>query len=328
MRTVIIQGSSRSEGHTNTMVTLLQARLDCDVVDLNDYMIRPFDYEYLNQDDDFAPLIRRIANDYDLLIFATPVYWYSMSGTMKIFFDRLTDCLKVLADVGEQLKGKSMALMMMSSDEETFESVRTPFPLTASYMHMHYLGDVHCWIDGVMEEEVKRRIDAFADQLMEAGKRGKFDIRYVKGDATRPYSRNNKMIVHICNDVGGWGRGFVMALSKRWSKPEAEYRTWYASQEGFALGEVQFVEVDEDLWVVNMIGQHKLKKSPDGQPPIRYDAVEKGLAKVAAKALELDASVHMPRIGCGLAGGSWDQIEPLIEKTLVAAGVMVTVYDF
>jgi hypothetical protein len=35
----------------------------------------------------------------------------------------------------------------------------------------------------------------------------------------------------------------------------------------------------------------------------------------------------MPRIGCGLAGGRWECVEPLIEARLVAAGVPVTVYD-
>lgn len=35
----------------------------------------------------------------------------------------------------------------------------------------------------------------------------------------------------------------------------------------------------------------------------------------------------MPRIGCGLAGGRWDRIEPLIVATLSAAGIEVTVYD-
>jgi hypothetical protein len=51
------------------------------------------------------------------------------------------------------------------------------------------------------------------------------------------------------------------------------------------------------------------------------------LAKVAQKALELEASVHMPRIGCGLAGGEWSRIEPLIVNSLCEKGVDVTVYD-
>ncbi|MFE3494555.1 hypothetical protein [Streptomyces sp. NPDC059175] len=45
------------------------------------------------------------------------------------------------------------------------------------------------------------------------------------------------------------------------------------------------------------------------------------------KALELGASVHMPRIGCGLAGGRWSRVEPLVVERLVARGVAVTVYD-
>ncbi len=49
-------------------------------------------------------------------------------------------------------------------------------------------------------------------------------IQYLKGDATNPTGDNNKVIVHICNDLGKWGKGFVLAISKRWSKPEQVYR--------------------------------------------------------------------------------------------------------
>ena len=51
------------------------------------------------------------------------------------------------------------------------------------------------------------------------------------------------------------------------------------------------------------------------------------LAHLATKAAELDASVHMPRIGCGLAGGHWSRVEPLVMRRLVERGVAVTVYD-
>ena len=82
------------------------------------------------------------------------------------------------------------------------------------------------------------------------------DITYTKGDATRPAGAGNKIIVHICNDIGGWGKGFVMAVSKRWLEPEQQYRQWHQSKQNFALGEVQFVQVDLDTWVANMIGHH------------------------------------------------------------------------
>lgn len=156
------------------------------------------------------------------------------------------------------------------------------------------------------------------------------EITYLTGDATQPTADGPKIIVHICNDIGGWGRGFVMAISKRWKSPEADYREWFADrdQNDFALGAVQFVAVDEGLWVGNMIAQHKIKRSDSGEPPIRYDAVKACLAKVAEFATQINCSVHMPRIGCGLACGKWEEIEPLIEQTCTAANVPVYVYDF
>jgi len=154
------------------------------------------------------------------------------------------------------------------------------------------------------------------------------DIQYTKGDATSPQSENNKIIVHVCNDIGGWGKGFVMAISKRWKKPENQYREWFKSKDGFELGKVQFVQVEEDLWVANLIGQHKINKDENGNAPIRYGAIEDGLKEVASFAKENNASVHMPRIGCGLAGGKWEMIEPIILKTLSNNDVEVVVYDF
>lgn len=77
-----------------------------------------------------------------------------------------------------------------------------------------------------------------------------------------------------------------------------------------------------------MIGQHKIYKDELGNPPIRYEAIAKALAKLGVFAKEINASVHMPRIGCGLAGGTWDKIEPIINATLIANGIEVFVYDF
>lgn len=154
-------------------------------------------------------------------------------------------------------------------------------------------------------------------------------ITYVKGDATCPQAKGTKVICHICNDIGGWGKGFVLALSRRWPEPEAEYRAWHAVGKagGFSIRAVRFVQVDPYIWVANMVAQRGIKRGSLG-PPIRYEAVALCLQQVAAKALELGASVHMPRIGCGLAGGDWTRVEPLIKEHLGDSGVPVTVCDF
>ncbi|MCY0976120.1 macro domain-containing protein [Chryseobacterium wangxinyae] len=153
-------------------------------------------------------------------------------------------------------------------------------------------------------------------------------INYLKGDATNPHIKGNKIIIHICNDIGGWGKGFVMAISKRWKQPETEYREWFKNKQNFHLGEIQIVQVEQDVWVCNMIGQHKTISNSKGIAPIRYEAVEKCLEKLTDEALKLNTIVHMPRIGCGLAGGNWEEIEPIIERTMLKNNVEVYVYDF
>jgi O-acetyl-ADP-ribose deacetylase (regulator of RNase III) len=154
------------------------------------------------------------------------------------------------------------------------------------------------------------------------------NLNITQGDATRPTAPGPKILVHVCNDIGGWGKGFVLAISKRWKAPEQAFRAWHQSGADFELGNVQFVQVEEDLWIANLIGQHKIHKDENGNPPIRYDAIRQGLSKIQAKAKELNATVHMPRIGCGLAGGKWEQIQPILEEELLAFGIEVTVYDF
>lgn len=156
-------------------------------------------------------------------------------------------------------------------------------------------------------------------------------LTYTIGDATQPVGEGNKVIAHVCNDVGAWGAGFVLAITNRWREPEQAYRKWAkAKDEGalpvFGLGGVQLVTVSAGLYVVNMVAQRGLGFK-NGKPPIRYSALRICLAKLALLADEHGASVHMPRIGCGLAGGKWESVAKIIEEELVAKGTQVAIYD-
>jgi hypothetical protein len=121
----------------------------------------------------------------------------------------------------------------------------------------------------------------------------------------------------------------VLALSRRWKEPEEMYRKWYKcivkTQTPFALGKTQLVRVGGSCWVANMIAQSGIFTA--ASPPIRYDALKLCLEEVAKDAKRLQASVHMPRIGCGLAGGTWEEVGPIVQETLVNQDVKVTVYD-
>ena len=155
------------------------------------------------------------------------------------------------------------------------------------------------------------------------------EIKYLKGDATSPQAKGNKIIAHVCNDIGGWGKGFVLAVSRRWSEPEKQYREWHRERNAndFGLGAIQTVKVEDYIWIANMIGQRGIKTGSKGVP-IRYEAVDECLGKLAVETEALNASVHMPRIGCGLAGGKWEKIEPLIIQNLARKDIEVFVYDF
>ncbi|MGA9998110.1 MAG: macro domain-containing protein [Pyrinomonadaceae bacterium] len=157
-------------------------------------------------------------------------------------------------------------------------------------------------------------------------------IEYRIGDATEPQGTGMKIITHCVNDVGAWGAGFVLALSQRWREPERKYRLWHQAGEldgvPFALGQVQFIKVASDIFVANLIGQRGIRHRGDhGLSPVRYEAMRQGLARVRQHAMTLKASVHMPRIGAGLAGGDWREIEQIICDELAAHDLAVTVYD-
>jgi O-acetyl-ADP-ribose deacetylase (regulator of RNase III) len=152
-------------------------------------------------------------------------------------------------------------------------------------------------------------------------------IHYIKGDATQPQGEGKKIICHICNDIGAWGAGFVLAISRRWSAPEEEYRKLKTRH----LGDVQIVHVTDDISVANMIAQRGIGDTrvtgildKDIKPPIVYGAVRIALNKVNDIAHYSNATLHMPRIGCGLAGGRWEEIEKIINGV---ASVDVYVYD-
>jgi O-acetyl-ADP-ribose deacetylase (regulator of RNase III) len=152
-------------------------------------------------------------------------------------------------------------------------------------------------------------------------------ITYLTGDATAPQGPGPKLIAHCCNNRGAWGAGFVLALSKRWQQPELQYRELAMQMDGMIpLGHVQFVAVEQGVYVANLIGQDGIH-AIGNVPPIRYSALAQGFLSIADFALSISASVHMPRIGCGLAGGKWEIVESLIIDAISGRGVPVFVYD-
>lgn len=142
-RKVIILGSSRKNGNTTKIVDEISKEHGIEVIDLSDFNISYYDYESKNREDDFLPLIKGILENYDTLFFATPIYWYNMSGIMKVFFDRFSDLLRIEKETGRKLRGKKIGVISNSHDNEIEESFYIPFKKSADYLGMEYLGHAH-----------------------------------------------------------------------------------------------------------------------------------------------------------------------------------------
>ncbi len=164
---IIIQASSRSKGNTAKVVTLLKAATHFDSIDLNTKSIGHFNYEFENQNDDFNQLFKSIVNTYEILIFATPVYWYTMSGILKVFFDRISDVLIQEKEVGRKLRGKQMGVLS-NSGAKMPEGLNSPFKNSAHYLGMHYIGLEHICIenDNISDSALKK-INKFASKCLE-----------------------------------------------------------------------------------------------------------------------------------------------------------------
>ena len=158
-------------------------------------------------------------------------------------------------------------------------------------------------------------------------------INYVKGDATNPVVENGitALIPHVCNINGGWGAGFVLALSKKWKKPEKEYRKWFESKKDFSLGNIGPVFVEKHIAIINMLAQSGYK-STENQLPVRYYALVlcmEAVANFAANFVRFNSQkveIHTCKFASDLGGLEWNTVEQLIEDIWIANGIPVTIY--
>jgi hypothetical protein len=146
------------------------------------------------------------------------------------------------------------------------------------------------------------------------------------GDATQPRGSGPKIIAQLVNSGAALGTGFGRAMSEAWPKSAQALREWKNEGASFALGRSRLTQLASDVYVLQMLAQQGVS-SKTGKSGIRYWSLRACLSELGQISTELQASVHMPRIGAGQAGGDWDMIEGMIREELVAKSVDVTIYD-
>jgi hypothetical protein len=142
-------------------------------------------------------------------------------------------------------------------------------------------------------------------------------ITYLTGDASDPIGKRPCIITHVVNDIGAWGAGFVLAVSKKYPRDHIVYKHWIEGSGPFKVpgwkGTILPIPHDDGVTDVLLLAQRGVGRR-HGSIPLDY-------MYLAASLLELSTygdgqPIHMPRIGCGLAGGTWDRVGPLVENYL------------
>lgn len=138
------------------------------------------------------------------------------------------------------------------------------------------------------------------------------------------------VVAHVCNNIGAWGAGFTRGLSQRFPEAERAFRVWsdrrsasgrvHTTSGRYALGAIQLVSLPDDVCVANMVAQVGIGAGPR----LDYAALRTCLEYLAVAEPVQDAGVVLvPRLGCGLAGGSWAKVEPLLAQHLARTRVVV-----
>src|ERR1044072_2211521 len=141
---IALFGSSRRHGNTGQLMDHIAAELDIDIIDLCQLRMTPYDYEHRTRGDDFEPLMSRVL-DFDQIIVASPVYWYSVSPPVKMFLDRISDYLDIpdLLEDGRRLRGKTGHIVCTSIYDSAPASFVSTLTSTFEYLGMHFGGMVH-----------------------------------------------------------------------------------------------------------------------------------------------------------------------------------------
>ncbi|OYV61278.1 MAG: hypothetical protein B7Z69_01340 [Actinobacteria bacterium 21-73-9] len=153
------------------------------------------------------------------------------------------------------------------------------------------------------------------------------EIIEVDGDALEPRGKGPRLVAHVIPDTNTvWGgNGFASQVRRRFPDVWSRFKKDTIEARRLpALGDVFIGMLDNNISVAHMVAQHGIGASRSLR--LRYAALAQCLSEVREKAQQLGATVHMPRVGTGHGGASWDIVRELISEELVDKGVATTVY--
>lgn len=124
-------------------------------------------------------------------------------------------------------------------------------------------------------------------------------------------SEGVKHIAHCCNAQGRMGSGFAKELRKRFPEAYDVYAAVHAEQ-GLNVGSVVPALCRDGITIFNIIGQRNF--GHDGARYVSYDGLTDAFSLIQETANQYGLEeLHMPLLGCDLAGGKWSIVSAIIE---------------
>ncbi|WP_286230392.1 flavodoxin family protein [Neobacillus mesonae] len=139
MTIAVIYGSTRPDGNSETLTEQAIQGIEVEKIYLRDFLIqsiidgRHAEEGFQAVDDDYNSIIDRVL-PHDILIFSTPIYWYSMSGTMKNFIDRWSQTLRDVKypDFKKQMSQKKAYVIAVGGDAPNIKGL----PMIQQFQHI------------------------------------------------------------------------------------------------------------------------------------------------------------------------------------------------
>ncbi|WP_195575785.1 flavodoxin family protein [Paenibacillus sp. 1001270B_150601_E10] len=148
----IIQGSARDNGNTEQLTSVLTEGIQTETVLLREKTIRQIvdgrheEGGFIPVEDDMNSVVEAMLK-HDTLVFATPLYWYGMSGHMKTFIDRWSQCIRDESlQFKERMQGKKVYIVIVGGPNAKI----TGLPLVQQFQHVcSFMGmSLEGWIIG------------------------------------------------------------------------------------------------------------------------------------------------------------------------------------
>lgn len=137
MSITVINGGTRLNGNTDILTNRVIEGIHSDTVYLRDYYIQPIidmrhsEEGFQDRNDDYNSIIERMLT-HEILIFSTPIYWYSMSGEMKNFIDRWSQSLRDFPDFKSRMASKKAYVIAVGGDDPYIKGL----PMIQQFKHI------------------------------------------------------------------------------------------------------------------------------------------------------------------------------------------------